>query len=172
MKHRLIALALVAAVTPAGATSFIIDASHGKDLYLPEFTFDVPFVMALLSGPASAFDVSFEGLITADARWCSGFPPGEEPAECLAPIIPVFGEDRFTVASPGEKADLILPFYLSGTADGHMHFSATDGGSVRIDIQGATAVPEPAIWATMLGGFALTGGLLRLRRGRLAIAFG
>ena len=170
MKPRRIALALVALATPAGAASFIIDAHHGKDLYLPEFTFDIPFAMALWGGPASTFDVSFEGLITADARWCSGFPPGEEPAECLAPIIPVFGEDSFTAASPAASANLILPFYLSGTADGHMHFSATDGGTVRIDIEGASAVPEPANWVTMLGGFALTGGFLRRRR--LAIAFG
>jgi len=35
---------------------------------------------------------------------------------------------------------------------------------VRLDVNGSGAVPEPASWAMMLGGFGLVGGALRSRR--------
>ena len=54
--------------------------------------------------------------------------------------------------------------------------SFDDAGPYRIDLTGVTfgapnaaAVPEPAAWLLMLGGFALTGIMLR-RRGRVAHA--
>jgi hypothetical protein len=52
--------------------------------------------------------------------------------------------------------------YYSGTQD-----SVGEGFFSQNIVNGA-AVPEPASWALMIGGFGLTGGLLRRRRGRLA----
>ena len=38
----------------------------------------------------------------------------------------------------------------------------------EISVFGIAAVPEPATWALMIGGFAMAGGVLRRRRARLA----
>jgi len=54
-----------------------------------------------------------------------------------------------------------------------LSFSTTSNGYVAIDnINGAAtaAVPEPASWALMLGGFGLVGGAMRSRR-KAAVAF-
>jgi hypothetical protein len=58
-------------------------------------------------------------------------------------------------------ASMFLPFSLSGTGRGLMHFSATDGATVRITIDNATPAPEPAAWMMMLAGFGLVGGAMR-----------
>ncbi|MBW8910954.1 MAG: PEP-CTERM sorting domain-containing protein, partial [Sphingomonas sp.] len=123
------------------------------------------------------FTASFHGLITADPRYCADFPPGEEPADCDAAIDPVSAEDSFTAGAGESDSSLFLPFFLSGTGNGWMHFSQTDGSAVRINIQNATlvdtsglgsgigsAVPEPAAWTMMLLGFAFVGRALRSRR--------
>ena len=46
--------------------------------------------------------------------------------------------------------------------------AATLGNGVGGYIDGAAAVPEPASWALMIGGFALTGAALRRRRAAFA----
>jgi hypothetical protein len=51
--------------------------------------------------------------------------------------------------------------YAARPADSQ--FLALDGGTVRISAITA-AVPEPATWLSMIGGFALAGGTLRYRR--------
>ena len=45
-----------------------------------------------------------------------------------------------------------------------------DGVDAIVDNISVTAVPEPATWAMMIGGFALVGGALRRRSGKLATA--
>ena len=42
------------------------------------------------------------------------------------------------------------------------------GPLVGLTVAGGANVPEPATWAMMIGGFALAGGVLRRRRGRVA----
>ena len=181
MKALAAALALCCVAMPAHAATFVIDGTHGGDVTFDSFDVEIPFTMELLGGsiPAS-FTTSFSGLITADARYCAQFLPGEEPADCYIPINPVSSQDGFT-AEPGSlDASVILPFSMSGTGAGFMHFSETDGGSVRITIDNATLadegglsqggsasavpVPEPGNWALMLAGFALVGGTMRVRR--------
>ena len=50
----------------------------------------------------------------------------------------------------------------SGYSVPNMQYSATFGG----------AVPEPASWALMLGGFGLVGGAMRASRRKAAVSFG
>lgn len=71
-----------------------------------------------------------------------------------------------------------------------LHFQATNGGdcclytytnadfggnadsaNLRLTIDGSGAVPEPASWALMLGGFGMIGGAMRSRK-RTAVSFG
>jgi hypothetical protein len=181
MKALAAAFALCCVAMPAHAATFVIDGTHGGDVTFDSFDVEIPFTMELLGGsiPAS-FTTSFSGFITADARYCAQFLPGEEPADCYVPINPVSSQDSFT-AEPGSiDASVILPFSMSGTGAGFMHFSETDGGSVRITIdnaalvddgglsQGGSAsavpVPEPGSWALTLAGFGMIGGTMRARR--------
>ncbi|MBO9715199.1 MAG: PEP-CTERM sorting domain-containing protein [Sphingomonas sp.] len=64
--------------------------------------------------------------------------------------------------------------YGMATADPYFHFSGSSPGYTLTFSPGVSnvpsgfalpgAVPEPATWAMMLGGFALAGGMLRRRR--------
>lgn len=51
-------------------------------------------------------------------------------------------------------------------------FETTPGASITATVAGAPAgaVPEPASWAMMLGGFGLVGGAMRARRRAIAFA--
>jgi len=53
-----------------------------------------------------------------------------------------------------------------------VRYDMNDGRNVRLDWQGQLLVPapipEPGVWATMIAGFGLAGGALRIRRRRLA----
>ena len=165
MKAFIAALALSCTAMPAGAADFIIDGTHTKDVKFDGFDFEIPFTMVIVQGTSPAsFSVSFDGFITADPRFCSGFPPGEEPADCNAPIDEIFAEDWFTASSGYSSASLFLPFFLSGTGKGRMHFSATDGATVHISMASGTPAPEPGTWAMMVGGFGLVGAAMRSRR--------
>ena len=181
MKALAAALALCCMAMPAHAASFVIDGTHGGDVTFNSFDVEIPFTMELLGGSIpTSFNTSFSGYITADARYCAQFLPGEEPADCYIPINPVSSQDSFT-AEPGSlDASVILPFSMSATGSGFMHFSETDGGSVRITIDNAALVddgglsqggspsavpvPEPVSWALMLAGFGMIGGTMRVRR--------
>lgn len=46
--------------------------------------------------------------------------------------------------------------------------TATDGTQLTLVELGGGAIPEPASWALLVAGFALTGGALRAQRGRWA----
>lgn len=46
----------------------------------------------------------------------------------------------------------------------------SNGGARLLEIDG-TAVPEPATWAMMIGGFGMVGGAMRYRRRKTQIAF-
>ena len=58
----------------------------------------------------------------------------------------------------------LLTGLLNGQAYLNIHTTSFMGGEIR----GNWAVPEPASWALMIGGFALTGTVLRRRR-KLAV---
>lgn len=68
-----------------------------------------------------------------------------------------------------EEYKLGVGFYTiaySGTVDG-----APAGVGSSITFAAGNAVPEPASWALMLGGFGMMGGVLRSRR-KTAVSFG
>lgn len=162
MKGLVLALVLSCWAMPAGAATIIIDGTHAKSVKFDGFDVEIPFTMEVINGGSSAnFMASFDGLITADPRWCADFPPGEEPKDCSMPIDLIHADDIFTAEDWPTEASMLLPFSLSGTGRGLLHFSATDGATVRITIDNATPAPEPASWAMMLGGFGLVGAAMR-----------
>lgn len=79
-------------------------------------------------------------------------------------------------------------FYNPNSADNELLFCSNicgNGSETYIQVNGlpdytlatgnqqiaaADAVPEPAAWALMIGGFGIVGGALRIRRRRLALA--
>ncbi len=96
------------------------------------------------------------------------------PEDVIAPIAAtlqagtyavIFGSGQFGAdgwAGLGEQnSDIGTPTLFQTVFDDTWQ-PESDGG-IRILVQGS-AVPEPASWAMMLGGFALVGGALRSRR--------
>jgi len=63
------------------------------------------------------------------------------------------------------------PAWASGTLELFYWDENSFDNSGRISVNVGGAVPEPASWAMMLGGFGLVGGALRSRR-KLAVSFG
>ncbi len=164
MKRTAAILAAFAMVSPAFGASVIIDATHGATIRVGTFGPTIEFTDTLLSSSPTNFTLGVHGLLTADPRWCAGFPPGTAPPECDTPIIPFDWSGGFTAFLPWPQIeDILLPLSFPGE-DGYLHFGPTDGGRVRIDVDG-TAIPEPASWALMLSGFGLIGGAMRGRRG-------
>lgn len=77
--------------------------------------------------------------------------------------------DLFTVGGNSGDARALANHYLSKIADGS--WTAIAGHKLQVLFAGdnqsqvyVTAVPEPASWLTMIGGFALIGGAVRRRR--------
>ena len=170
MKRSFAIFAALTMVSPAFGASVIIDGTHGAKVLIGNFGPEIDFTSTLLNGPPTNFTASVYGLTTADGRWCAGLPPGEEPPDCDQPIDPISSSGTFTASWPWpEFQELIVPFF-GEAVDGILYFEPTDGGRVQIDVDG-TALPEPASWAMMLGGFGLVGAAMRARR-KVAIAFG
>jgi hypothetical protein len=77
--------------------------------------------------------------------------------------------DLFTVGGNSGDARALANTYLQKIADGS--WTAIAGHKLQVLFAGdnqsqvyVTAVPEPASWLTMIGGFALVGGTIRRRR--------
>lgn len=77
--------------------------------------------------------------------------------------------DLFTVGGNSDDARALANSYLGKIADGS--WTAIAGHKLQLLFAGdnqsqvyVTAVPEPASWLTMIGGFALVGGAVRRRR--------
>jgi hypothetical protein len=77
--------------------------------------------------------------------------------------------DLFTVGGNSGDARALANHYLGMIADGS--WTAIAGHKLQVLFSGdnqsqvyVTAVPEPASWLTMIGGFALVGGAVRRRR--------
>ncbi len=164
MKWFVAALLATLSAFACDATTFVIDASTGQDVLFTSFSPVIPFSTLSLTGGSADFTVSFDGFITRDARSCLRYPPGLEPADCYAAIDPISMITSYTATPTSTQVSFVLPFGLSSGRNGLMHFTATNGGSVFIDVAGGQAVPEPAPWALMMAGFGLTGAALRMRR--------
>jgi len=170
MKRTFAVFAALTMVSPAFGASFIIDGTGGATVKIGTFGPHIDFTSTLLSGSPTNFAMDVHGMIGADPRWCSEQPPGEAPPDCDAPIDPFNWSTSFTASLPWpEYQETYVPIF-EDAVDGYLHFGPTDGGRVLIDVSG-TAVPEPASWALMLGGFGLVGGAMRSRK-RAAVSFG
>lgn len=162
MRALLTALAGTMLTAPGFAATFAIDGTHGKTVQLGYFDPTIEFTAELVSGPASTFNVDFSGWVIPDPRYCSGFP--DDPPECIG-LQPIFYGDSFDASWDfPEPKEFDIPFFCCGVR-GTLTFSATSGGRIVINAPGsAAALPEPATWTTLLGGFGLIGGTLRTRR--------
>jgi hypothetical protein len=163
-------VAAIALVSPAFGASVIIDGTHGKKVYIGHFLPEIPFTSQLLRGAPATFDVALDGMTWADGRWCSNQPPWDIPPDCIYPIDPIHWSETFTADTPWPQPQVLgIPIFGEGV-DAYLYFGPTDGGRVLIEVDGR-AVPEPASWAMMLGGFGAIGGTMRWRR-RVAVSFG
>lgn len=103
------------------------------------------------SGPTTEqWQVSLGGETHSTAVW-------DNPDHGFKP----WSHESFTYTATA--ATEVLSFLAVGTPEGRPPFSLLDGVS-------AAAVPEPATWALMLGGFGLVGVAVRSRRGTTVAA--
>jgi hypothetical protein len=102
----------------------------------------------------------------------------------------IFNDNFDEIYFPGDPSGNIvdifgLTFFAGGTlynfykGSGDAFYHEFDGSTGRIvmneDVSltlAPPAVPEPATWAMMIGGFVAIGSLARYRRRRLSVAFG
>jgi len=169
MKRSFAIFAALTLVSPAFGASVIIDGTHGATVYVGTFGPEIGFTDTLLSSQPTNFTLRIHGMMTADPRWCATFPPGTAPPDCDAAIDPFDWSLMFTAFLPWPQSENALLPIAYPAEFGYFYFGPTDGGRVRIDVDG-TAVPEPAGWAMMVGGFGLTGSLMRRRATRVSFA--
>ncbi|KQS04035.1 hypothetical protein ASG11_07050 [Sphingomonas sp. Leaf357] len=101
-------------------------------------------------------------------------------------LSPGVGVDNAGTASYSGSADLValgLSFavgadgllrleYFDSFVDGELPDSIWNNGTVTFTYSpAASAVPEPATWAMMIGGFGMVGGALRSRRRKTTVSF-
>lgn len=172
MKRAFAIFAAVTLVSPVFGASVIIDGTHEATIQVGTLDWNsVAFTYTLLSDSPTHFTLRVHGMVTADPRWCAGIPAELQPPDCTAPIDPFEWGDTFLASLPWpQDVAIILPLAYPAV-DGYLYFGPTDGGRVQIDVEGK-AVPEPASWAMMLGGFALVGGAMRGRKKASAVSFG
>jgi hypothetical protein len=114
-----------------------------------------------------AFDPAFAGGVTVSGGFAEGLPYLAAGMASLGGELRLFGfgeEDMGTFPTAdallGTGFRSLFPFggdYRGGIATAFLS-DATGGGG---------AIPEPASWALMIGGFGLVGGALRYRRARV-----
>ena len=146
------------------------DVSAGAATLISSYSFDA----ALL--PKTALP-GVDNLVTFDVRDANffvtagqqfsvtfGFVPSAGPASVYA----IIGQQRFTEDSTSvaynDYAGGVAKFYTSYLDAYTATLPGDIGFRTFVDEAAAPAVPEPASWAMMIGGFALAGGMLRQKR--------
>ena len=142
----------------AGATSAVLS------LYQPDDAFGVPGLDGYVSSNPSITYALFDYVLSPPIEAASGIGAYDDLANGLS-----FGSTVVTAASNGGA----VSFALNGNGLAALNASAGGlfafGGAVLN--AGPPAVPEPASWAMMVGGFALIGGALRARQ-KAGVSFG
>ena len=127
-------------------------ASHGGALVSDSFSWTFR--------PTDSFSMSFDELLQGSTQVAAGG------------AYDVFASFSPAVALNGHDADVVMNFSNTATfgitpqAPG-VSFTSASGALLGSD-QTTAAVPEPATWALMIGGFGLAGASLRRRRAALA----
>lgn len=167
MRKSVMALA-VPLVMWAGQASAAYTFDFGADdpfvflfTFQPQSTATMDFDHLALAGAPAAFTVTFDGIFQADGRYCQ---PNCGP-------IQVVLSQTFTATDLRTAAVMLDGAGSSTYGAGTITFSTRDpDANIRIfnfDARSAgfviTPVPEPATWAMMIAGFAMTG--VALRRG-------
>jgi hypothetical protein len=175
-------------VVPPPATSFapgdlvltakldpLTQANRDLGHYLGEENYDIFYSDAFGNLDANGFFLTIEGNcdVAANCFNISAVTLTVNGTEVFA--------DQLLRAVYGRPGSAITPGSAANAVDGNLstftEFGDTIGlgSSARMAITVGfsgypAAVPEPASWALMIGGFALAGGALRFRRYRQAIA--
>jgi hypothetical protein len=153
--------AAVALANPANAVKILIDGQHGKTVLVDYPPDTMTWTDMLTSNWSSlgGYDVTYSYNTFPDSRDC-GDDPETPPDECHGRLVSMV--DRYTAGRDPEEKSIFLPTSTGGT-DGRLVFSPTSGAGVWIEVNG-TALPEPAAWLMMIGGFGAIGVGMRRKR--------
>lgn len=173
LKTMMLALAATAAI-PAAANAatykFSVATADGQGGYKPAYSFrlnSLPVPDAVTDTPGFSF-FQINNVTLTPAPGATGVPASPKNLQFYDEItggafassdieINYFGFALF-------KGGVNTPQFVTGPFD--LYVSSGDiGATLNI-----TAVPEPASWALMIGGFALVGGAVR-RRQRVLVTF-
>ncbi|MBB5984665.1 PEPxxWA-CTERM sorting domain-containing protein [Sphingobium lignivorans] len=176
MKKLLLAALLAAGSTaPAQALKLYMDAT------VVETEWDGPILVSEISYDYTCFLDIDEGFVLADTNLlypaCSNYSSACElvlDGNTMHVFMPSYGPLGSNVMSLTFQndihtlADIQPDLFESGGV--FLYLLAPDhvGTEIIGTIHRVYAVPEPATWAMMIGGFALAGGALRRRRGMAA----
>jgi hypothetical protein len=144
-------------LTGAHTASFQLDSNPTVDGYSTSpstESFLIFNVATTLDGNPTTAAFSFGDAASLVQFWVTG--PFGSPT-----LFQAVGDAAFT--GPGSAPTFLLGDYaLTDRSDSNLTYS--------LKITDAGAVPEPASWAMMIGGFALAGGAIRTRRKNIAFA--
>ena len=179
-----IALALASAASSASAATLFSGNLTGAQETVPNATSATGFGLAKLSDDMNTLSVrlSWNGLVAPAAAGhihCCAFPGANAPvAVNLSPEPVITGSvfntfdltniatygGGFLAANGGTAASAraaLLSGLTAGSAYFNIHNAPFPAGQIRGQI--SAAVPEPASWAMMIGGFGLVGAAMRRR---------
>lgn len=200
MKRTVMALAAaiaIAGATAANATATIFGANLAGSNEVPgnasvgtgfaTVTFDdvlntlrVQAVFSGLSGPTIAAHIHCCGPVGANRGVATTVPnfPGFPLGVTSGVFDNIFDlglastyNPSFVTANGGTLATArgaLLAGLFSGNTYFNVHTTAFPGGEIRGQL---AAVPEPASWAMMIGGFGLVGSAMRYRRRRMKVTY-
>jgi hypothetical protein len=161
------ALACAVSALPAAAATFALTSN----------TYNVAFVLP--DSPAPALSVPGIGFISPTTGTVNGNPYTFSNITFLNAAYPNYGitgglsfdgsVNNVYYGTQLYSGSETAPTFLAGTYTLTRYGTGEIGTLVISDVSGG-AVPEPASWALMLGGFGLVGGAMR-RRQRMAVRF-
>ena len=182
------ALAVAAVAAPATAASLFRANLSGTQEVLPNASTASGFGSILVSDDMNSIDVSLNwtGLTTpavaghihccapigSNVRVAIGLAPAAATSGSLFATFDLTSAATYTtgfITNNGGTTASARTAFLAGLAGGNAYFNLHNatfpGGEIRGQL---AAVPEPASWAMLIGGFGLTGAAMR--RKRLAVA--
>lgn len=147
-------------------SSFTVDGRGGFPNFLSISTTGNAAVRTVFGNPSS--DFTNRGTVVYDQNTLGGFASFASPT-----TIPFTNGENFIglrVTSGGENFFGYL--FTTNSTLNSFGFETVANTAIRptTDIPAAAAVPEPATWAMMIGGFGMIGGALRVRTRKLAYA--